>query len=283
VLGLVDALLTCVEAIFGQRDASPYTVETALEALRALCHVYCGVVPGSSVSHGLPSSLLEELAPPTHAQAGPRAAQRVERAIGSALTCIGHWGGTEPSVARSSSQLLLTLGHTPPLRAYLLGHSAGWVALHGAICGSGDSSASASAVSALAPGHLRCVVEALCRAGLATHADAAGAYGSKEGATYYAGIDAAFGAALASLASEGRQPLGFVHTAHCPSHLLIGAFSLQAGLVDGRRTGPIVWCYGFLEVAVVCAALLLLHQKLPQPLPSTAHDWPRFCLCYRLY
>ena len=279
VLGLVDALLTCVEAIFGQRDASPYTVETALEALRALCHVYCGVVPGSSVSHGLPSSLLEELAPPTHAQAVPRAAQRVERAIGSALTCIGHWGGTEPSVARSSSQLLLTLGHTPPLRAYLLGHSAGWVALHGAICGIGDSSASASAVSALAPGHLRCVVEALCRAGLATHADAAGAYGSKEGATYYAGIDASFGAALTSLASEGRQPLG----PSLPFHLLIGAFSLQAGLAGGRRTGPIVRCYGFLEVAVVCAALLLRHQKLPQPLPSTAHGWPRCCLYCPLY
>ena len=75
--------------IQGNSDPSPYTVEILLEALRAVCHTYCGVVPGATASHGLPPALLEELAPPTHAQATAGAAARLERCIGVALSSIG--------------------------------------------------------------------------------------------------------------------------------------------------------------------------------------------------
>ena len=73
----------------GSNSPSPYTVEILLEALRAVCQTYCGVVPGATASHGLPPALLEELAPPTHAQATAGTAARLERCIGVALSSIG--------------------------------------------------------------------------------------------------------------------------------------------------------------------------------------------------
>ena len=197
LIGLADALLTIAEAIMAGPSPSPFTVETLVEALRAVCHSYCGVVPGATASHGLPPALLEELAPPTHAHAGAGVARRLERCIGVALSCIGAFS-QEPAVGRASTRLLLTLAHTPPLRQYLLQQSANWVALHATACAATTAD---SPIGKLAPGQLRCVVEAVCRAGLSTHSEE-GLAGSQQGAAYYSGIDSAFGGALVNLVAE---------------------------------------------------------------------------------
>jgi hypothetical protein len=99
----------------GSKGPSPYTVEILLEALRAVCHTYCGVVPGATASHGLPPALLKELAPPTHAQAAAGAAARLERCIGVALSSIGslamvsHYSSSPFRAARGPFGSLLRL------------------------------------------------------------------------------------------------------------------------------------------------------------------------------
>lgn len=62
----------------------------------------------------------------------------------------------------------------------------------------------AAPVGKLAPGQLRCVVEAVCRGGLSTHAEAmsGGGGGTQQGSQYYSGVDAAFGGVLVTLVSE---------------------------------------------------------------------------------